>query len=142
MKMGSNDLSLTLKALSPYRETLQGITVESTFNWYWLVDGLQEHGYDFRLVNTLAVKQYDGLKYSGDRYDSFHLARLMWLAIRTGRGRRYRPAARRLDFEAGLDPGFVDPARPPGYRHRQRMDLGENPPRHHLIPAGNHVSLD
>ncbi len=77
----NNDLSLTLKALSPYRETLQGIAVESTFNWCWLVDGLQEHGYDLRLVNTLAVKQYDGLKYSGDRYDAFHLAHLMRLGI-------------------------------------------------------------
>ena len=40
----NNDLSLTLKALSPYRESLQGIAVESTFNWYWLVDGLQGKG--------------------------------------------------------------------------------------------------
>ena len=36
----NNDLSATLSALAPYRETLQGIAVESTFNWYWLVDGL------------------------------------------------------------------------------------------------------
>ena len=42
----NNDLSVTLEALSPYRESLQGIAVESTFNWYWLVDGLQENGYD------------------------------------------------------------------------------------------------
>ena len=76
-----NDLSVTLKALLPYRETLQGIAVESTFNWYWLVDGLQEQGYDLHLVNTLAVKQYDGLKYSGDRHDAFHLAHLMRLGI-------------------------------------------------------------
>lgn len=76
-----NDLSLTLKALLPYRETLQGIAVESTFNWYWLVDGLAEHGYDVELVNTLAVKQYDGLKFSGDRHDAFHLAHLMRLGI-------------------------------------------------------------
>ena len=76
-----NDLSATLKALMPYRETLQGIAVESTFNWYWLVDGLQEQGYDLQLVNTLAVKQYDGLKYSGDRHDAFHLAHLMRLGI-------------------------------------------------------------
>ena len=41
----SNDLSLTLQALSPYQESLQGIAVESTLNWYWLVDGLQAHGY-------------------------------------------------------------------------------------------------
>jgi len=77
----NNDLSLTLKALSPYDETLHGIAVESTFNWYWLVDGLQEHGYDLRLVNTAAVKQYDGLKYSGDHHDAFHLAHLMRLGI-------------------------------------------------------------
>ena len=76
-----NDLSQTLKALSPYRETLHGIAVESTFNWYWLVDGLQEQGYDLQLVNTAAVRQYDGLKYSGDSHDAFHLAHLMRLGI-------------------------------------------------------------
>ncbi len=77
----NNDLSLTLKVLSPYRKTLQSVAVESTFNWYWLVDGLQEHGYDLQLVNTAAVKQYDGLKYSGDYQDAFHLAHLMRLGI-------------------------------------------------------------
>jgi len=76
-----NDLSLTLKALFPYRETLQGVAVESTFNWYWLVDGLQEQGYNLQLVNTAAVKQYDGLKYSDDHHDAFHLAHLMRLDI-------------------------------------------------------------
>ncbi len=49
----SNDLNLTLKALEPYRHTLQGIAVESTFNWYWLVDGLQEAGYQ---LNHYALK--------------------------------------------------------------------------------------
>ena len=77
----SNDLSLTLRALSPYQGSLQGIAVESTFNWYWLVDGLQAQGYDLQLVNTAAVKQYDGLKYSDDRHDAFHLAHLMRLGI-------------------------------------------------------------
>jgi hypothetical protein len=55
----NNDLSVTLEALSPYRESLQGIAVESTFNWYWLVDGLQENGYDVR-------KSRNDLKRSGD----------------------------------------------------------------------------
>jgi len=77
----NNDLSLTLNALSPFQESLQGVAVESTFNWYWLVDGLQEHGYAPQLVNTAAVKQYDGLKYSGDHQDAFHLAHLMRLGI-------------------------------------------------------------
>ncbi len=29
----NNDLSATVKVLAPYQETLQGIAVESTFNW-------------------------------------------------------------------------------------------------------------
>ncbi len=76
-----NDLAQTLMALAPYRSTLQGVAVESTFNWYWLVDGLQEQGYSLQLVNTAAVKQYDGLKYSDDHHDAFHLAHLMRLGI-------------------------------------------------------------
>ena len=35
-----NDLSLIAQQLSSYRRSLQGIVVESTYNWYWLVDGL------------------------------------------------------------------------------------------------------
>ena len=77
----SNDLPTTLEALSPYRETLKGVAVESTFNWYWLVDGLQDHGFNVQLVNTAAVKQYDGLKYVEDHQDAFHLAHLMRLGI-------------------------------------------------------------
>jgi len=76
-----NDLSLTLQALSAYKDTLQGIAVESTFNWYWLVDGLQEAGFNLKLVNTIAVKQYDGLKYSDDSHDAFWLAHLLRLGI-------------------------------------------------------------
>jgi transposase len=77
----NNDLLLTLQALAPYRDSLQGIAVESTFNWYWLVDGLQDADFKVELVNTAAVKQYDGLKYSDDHYDAFHLAHLMRLGI-------------------------------------------------------------
>ncbi len=36
----ANDVSVILQALSPYKDALQGIVVESTYNWYWLVDGL------------------------------------------------------------------------------------------------------
>jgi len=77
----SNDLSLTLEVLSPYQETLRGVAVESTFNWYWLVDGLQDYGFNLHLVNTAAVKQYDGLKYSEDHREAYHLAHLMRLGI-------------------------------------------------------------
>jgi hypothetical protein len=40
-----NELGLLLQALTPYQETLHDIVVESTYNWYWLVDGLMAAGY-------------------------------------------------------------------------------------------------
>ena len=76
-----NDLSITLSTLEPYRSDIEAIAVESTFNWYWLVDGLIDAGYPVKLVNTSAVKQYEGLKHSDDRDDAFHLAHLMRLRI-------------------------------------------------------------
>lgn len=76
-----NELDKTLTLLEPYRQELAGIVVESTFNWYWLVDGLIEAGYPVSLANTAAIKQYEGLKYSEDRYDAFYLAHLLRLQI-------------------------------------------------------------
>lgn len=37
-----NKLQLFVDELEPFRDTLQGVAVESTFNWYWLVDGLRD----------------------------------------------------------------------------------------------------
>jgi transposase len=76
-----NDLSATLALLEPYRDALTGIVVESTFNWYWLVDGLMDHGYRVHLANTAAIRQYEGLKHTEDRYDAFFLAHLLRLGI-------------------------------------------------------------
>jgi len=56
--------------LEPYREQLLAVAVESTFNWYWLLDGLAEIGYPMRLANPSAMKQYEGLKYTDDRHDA------------------------------------------------------------------------
>lgn len=53
----ANDLAVTLAVLAPYREELEAIAVESTFNWNWLVDGLMQSGYRVKLVNTSAVRQ-------------------------------------------------------------------------------------
>lgn len=76
-----NNLSLILKELEPYTESIEGIAVESTFNWYWLVDGLMKAGYNLHLVNTASVIQYSGLKYSDDKYDARWLAHLLHLGI-------------------------------------------------------------
>jgi transposase len=76
-----NDLQEVLRTLEPYREELAGIAVESTFNWYWLVDGLMENGYKVHLANPAAITQYSGLKYTDDETDTFHLARLLKMGI-------------------------------------------------------------
>ena len=76
-----NSLPLIVGALEPYRDQVQAIAVESTFNWYWLVDGLMEEGYVVKLVNTAAVKVYEGLKYTADEHDARHLAHLLRLGV-------------------------------------------------------------
>ena len=76
-----NRLDAVLSALEPFKESLKGIVVESTFNWYWLVDGLQEHGYTVHLANPSAIKQYEGLKHTDDTWDSFWLAHMLRLNI-------------------------------------------------------------
>ena len=77
-----NELMEVLKTLEPYREQLsQGVIVESTYNWYWLVDGLNEKGYRVRLGNPAAMEQYNGLKNTDDETDAFFLAELSRLEI-------------------------------------------------------------
>jgi transposase len=76
-----NDLSQIVQQLSSYRRSLQGIVVESTYNWYWLVDGLMEKGYRVHLANTAAIQQYNGLKYTDDDSDARWLAHLLRLGI-------------------------------------------------------------
>lgn len=76
-----NDLALILKELSVYQSELEGIVVESTYNWYWLVDGLMEQGYKVHLANTAAIQQYEGLKYTDDHSDARWLAHLLRLGV-------------------------------------------------------------
>lgn len=80
-KRVANRLDTVLSALEPFEDQLVGIVVESTYNWYWLVDGLQDAGYRVHLANPCAVKQYEGLKHTDDRWDSFWLAQMLRLGI-------------------------------------------------------------
>lgn len=76
-----NELEKILGFLLPWKKDLVGIVVESTYNWYWLVDGLQAVGYVVHLANTVAIKKYEGLKHSGDETDARYLAHLLRLGI-------------------------------------------------------------
>jgi transposase len=76
-----NNLETVVRFLEPYRPELETIGIESTFNWYWLVDGLIGNGYDVRLVNTTKAADYSGLKYTDDRHDARWIAHLLSLGI-------------------------------------------------------------
>ena len=77
----SNDLSKSLEQLAPYHTEVKGLVVESTYNWYWLVDGLMEADYRVHLANPAAMQQYSGLKYTDDHSDARWLAHLLRLAV-------------------------------------------------------------
>ena len=77
----ANDLPLVLKALQPYRQQLKVVAVESTYNWYWLVDGLMEAAYPVCLANPAAMQQYRGIKQTDDFSDAAFLAELARLGI-------------------------------------------------------------
>jgi len=77
-----NSLETVLPVLEPFRERLNdGVIVESTFNWYWLVDGLNENGYKARLANPAVMQQYNGLKNTDDETDTFFLTEMSRLGI-------------------------------------------------------------
>jgi transposase len=74
-------LSEIVKFLSPYKKRLEQIAVESTYNWYWLVDGLRGLNYPVVLANPAGMEQYSGLKHADDTNDAFFLAELLRLKI-------------------------------------------------------------
>jgi transposase len=76
-----NDVETVLAALAPYQDAITRLVVESTYNWYWLVDALMEAGYRVHLANTAAIVQYSGLKYSHDDTDAAWLANLLRLGL-------------------------------------------------------------
>jgi transposase len=77
----SNDLLVVQETLRPFKEDLIGVAVESTYNWYWIVDGLMEKGYQVHLANPSAIQRYSGLKHSDDKHDAYWLAEMLRLGI-------------------------------------------------------------
>jgi transposase len=77
----ANDPERIVATLRPYRNTIAGIAVESTYNWYWLVDMLIGEGYKTHLANPSAMQKYRGLKHTDDWHDAFWLAEMLRLGI-------------------------------------------------------------
>ncbi len=81
-----NEAEIILSIFRSFQEEMTGVVVESTFNWYWLVDLLGEAGYRVHLANPSAIQKYSGLKHSDDKHDAFWLAEMLRLAPeRSGR---------------------------------------------------------
>ena len=76
-----NQLPVIVSALKPFKSKLVTVAVESTYNWYWLVDGLMDQGYPVVLANPAAIDQYDGIKDANDLTDAAFLAHLARLDI-------------------------------------------------------------
>ncbi len=74
-KLG-NELPKICRLLEPYKANLK-IVVESTFNWYWLIDGLQAAGFEVMLAHTLGLYLITGAKVKTDRRDAYSLAKLL-----------------------------------------------------------------
>ena len=75
------ELKEVVKFLTPFKRRLERVAVESTYNWYWLVDGLQALKYPVVLANPAGMAQYSGIKHADDTNDAFFLAELLRLAI-------------------------------------------------------------
>lgn len=76
-----NDPQAVLEALEPMPGEIVGVVVESTYNWYWIVDAVMEAGYRAHLANPSQIQKYKGLKHSDDRHDAFWLADMLRLGI-------------------------------------------------------------
>jgi transposase len=75
------DLQSVEQFLKPFKPRLESMAVESTYNWYWLVDGLRARGYPVDLANPAKITQYNGIKHADDKHDAFFLAELQRLKI-------------------------------------------------------------
>ena len=69
-------LSEVVRFLAPYKKRLEQIGVESTYNWYWLVDGSRALEYPVLLANPAGMEQYNGIKHADDTNDAFFVAEL------------------------------------------------------------------
>jgi transposase len=95
---------------------LLGVVVESTYNWYWLVDGLKAAGFEVKLANPVAMQRYNGLKHSDDKDDAV-------------------PGA---FTEAGDNTGYIHPPQERALRDlaRKRIQLVRNRTQH-ILAAEN-----
>ena len=67
------DLQQVVNFLEPFKPRFKSLAVESTYNWYWLVDGLRARSYPVLLANPAQIDQYSGIKHADDKNDRARL---------------------------------------------------------------------
>ena len=75
------NLDAVNSALDPFWERIEVLGVESTFNWYWFVDGLREQGRNVKLGNPAKMEQYSGIKITNDLTDADWLAEQLRIGV-------------------------------------------------------------
>jgi len=75
------NLASVNEALHPFWDRIKVLGVESTFNWYWFVDGLREQSLHVKLGNPAKMEQYKGIKITNDLSDADWLAEQLRLGI-------------------------------------------------------------
>jgi transposase len=71
-----NAIGTFRRCLEPYVDRVQ-VVVESTFNWYWLIDGLRSASIPVTLAHTAGLAAISAAKVKTDRRDALTLARLL-----------------------------------------------------------------
>jgi transposase len=69
-------IDLLMELLKPYRKRIS-VGVESTYNWYWLLDGLKRHKVPCFLGHALYIKYRCGNKHKNDPVDARGIADLL-----------------------------------------------------------------
>jgi transposase len=71
----ANDLDAIHRLIRPYGQV--PTVIESTFNWYWIVDGLQARKVPVTLAHSLKLAAISSAKVKTDKRDALTLARLL-----------------------------------------------------------------
>lgn len=72
----ANDPSELLTLLGRFQPGLE-LVIESTFNWYWIVDLLQDHHFKVCLAHTMGLAMITKAKVKTDQRDAIALARTL-----------------------------------------------------------------
>ena len=72
----ASDIHSVWAVMKPYADDIQAVA-ESTFNWDWLIDGLQERQVPVPLAHTLGLFAISRAKVKTDKRDARTLARLL-----------------------------------------------------------------